>query len=763
MKKLFATILAALVLVCGHAHAQDTTSLQFVYGSLVRATPETIEVRVTNDDGSTGSVNVAYDQNTQFIGCVPDSVMAGVQTFAQLTDANVSPRLASLIKFEGCFPQFHIQGVIRALKTSAIDVETSVPTEFGGPGTVVSLDLVPQTALNSCAGDVLKPSDLNVGDPVIVIATGPLNDPDLYFLQAQTDCPEHLSAEARFLSYTGKSMSFVTEGTTDTLVLRLDAKYLSTGMPLDSNIGFYGCSGQFVSVNDVLPGTLMTLAYLSISGKGQYLQYGYIKENCPVYLRGKVQSVRGDTVALVDQGQTAVVVVSSSTDIKTCRGQEADINDVTSGMTVEVQALEKGATYDALSLLVLEDCPYAFVAAGVIKRAENSSVSIETINPSTGEPEDITLNLDSDTRIADCVHLPLTSDALVQGSSVVSYYRTTRGALIADLIVVTNPCNSEYIAGSIASATSTSIVVNGDDGSTKSYAVTASSALVDCRGEVLVVSNSLQGERIEGYSFDFGNGATVSKASIYVNCVRYAALSGIVENSTDSVANIRGAQGVQSVLRSANTIIVDQDYTLLEWSALTQGRSVCMWINEPDNTVMYATVDALCDSSSSDRTESTMVIGTSQSMSSNVFSVSTKMGDMTFAITPATQMMDEKRNLLSASSVAPGIPVRVMTRSFTADGKPIASSVVAVTSTTSVDERNESSDLTIAPNPASSMVSFSSSRPFEQITITNILGARVAELRDATRFDASELAPGLYFVNARRGAESVTRKLQIER
>jgi hypothetical protein len=61
------------------------------------------------------------------------------------------------------------------------------------------------------------------------------------------------------------------------------------------------------------------------------------------------------------------------------------------------------------------------------------------------------------------------------------------------------------------------------------------------------------------------------------------------------------------------------------------------------------------------------------------------------------------------------------------------------------------------------MVSFSSSRPFEQITITNILGARVAELRDATRFDASELAPGLYFVNARRGAESVTRKLQIER
>ena len=96
-----------------------------------------------------------------------------------------------------------------------------------------------------------------------------------------------------------------------------------------------------------------------------------------------------------------------------------------------------------------------------------------------------------------------------------------------------------------------------------------------------------------------------------------------------------------------------------------------------------------------------------------------------------------------------------MARNHTAERNPIAATVVLL-STTSVDEEvATSSELAVYPNPATDVVTFSSAIPFETITITNMLGARVAELRGTATFDVSTLAAGTYVVNAQRGTQRI--------
>ena len=150
-----------------------------------------------------------------------------------------------------------------------------------------------------------------------------------------------------------------------------------------------------------------------------------------------------------------------------------------------------------------------------------------------------------------------------------------------------------------------------------------------------------------------------------------------------------------------------------------------------------------------------MVIGQLTRVADGMLEVATAMGDMQFAITPATQMMDEQRNTLGAESMVPGSAIRIMSRNHTADRNPIASTVVLL-SATSVDEiADDAATLTVYPNPASKSVTFGSNVPFETITISNVLGTHIAELRNTTTFDVSSLAPGTYVVSGQRGAQRI--------
>jgi hypothetical protein len=82
--------------------------------------------------------------------------------------------------------------------------------------------------------------------------------------------------------------------------------------------------------------------------------------------------------------------------------------------------------------------------------------------------------------------------------------------------------------------------------------------------------------------------------------------------------------------------------------------------------------------------------------------------------------------------------------------------MVVLLSTTNVhDDEDITSDLTVYPNPASGIVTFQSAESFDLITISDMLGARVAELRGTATLDVSALAPGTYVVNAQRGLQRI--------
>ena len=135
---------------------------------------------------------------------------------------------------------------------------------------------------------------------------------------------------------------------------------------------------------------------------------------------------------------------------------------------------------------------------------------------------------------------------------------------------------------------------------------------------------------------------------------------------------------------------------------------------------------------------------------------------MQFAITKATQMMDELRNTLQPISMSPGSEVRIMTKGHDTELKPIASTVVLMNALSINEKEKPQSQLIVYPNPASSLITFGS-MDFDTITISNMLGQTLVELNATNTFDASSLNPGSYLIRATKSGKSFYTILQITR
>jgi len=157
-----------------------------------------------------------------------------------------------------------------------------------------------------------------------------------------------------------------------------------------------------------------------------------------------------------------------------------------------------------------------------------------------------------------------------------------------------------------------------------------------------------------------------------------------------------------------------------------------------------------------------MVMGTIQDVSNNELKVVTNNGIMQFALTKATQMMDETRNNVQPALMSPGSEVRIMTKGHNTELKPIATTVVLM-SALSVDEQElPTSQLMVYPNPASSIVTFGA-MDYDTIIISTMLGQTVAELKNVNTFDASSLVPGSYMVRATKSGKTSVTMMQITR
>ena len=758
MKRIFLLVLSALAIATGTSAQRDTTAPELmIYGKLLAVSPSLITIEEYDNDSAISTRDISIVQQTQIGGCTLDSVQLGVNTLVMLSPTKIYPPQAELVKFDGCVAHIDVMATIIGISNNALEVTTTSPSALGQIGTNVTFQVVPETQYISCDGALLTKGDFQVGDPVYVRSNGSLDNPRAVAVQELNDCSHVGVAECLFISVADSTMYLLVEGTSDTLALTLSADIMrGIGVPGDSALPLYSCDGSIVKLEDLEPGMQMSVTYLSSPRRGLFLQYAFIKENCPISVNGTITNKNGNVVTVVSYGQPIDLVVTAETDLQNCQRNIITAEDLAVGQAVDAYALmADDGQYKALRLTVLDDCPFSFTIGGRVLATDQDAVTIEAIDPTTGEYIGIELNVDQATQILDCSSMPLSANNIEVGNTVIAFYRTSKGAKTADMLIVQDPCDPKVIGGFIKQVSDGKVTVLIDKGELRSYAVDSSSAFTDCQGQPIAISEANIEQRIEGMVTSSNDGGTIVGATILVNCLQTALVSGPVQSSNDSVVTITTPDGPRDVLRAPFSILADDSGMLIEWSALFNGRIVCLVIDASTQQLLRGIVDVACNSHAGPDNNPTMVLGQLTRVANGMLEVATAMGDMKFAITPATQMMDEQRNTLGAESMLPGSPIRIMARNHTSERNPIASTVVLL-STTNVDEEvATSSELAVYPNPATDVVTFSSAIPFETITITNMLGARVAELRGTATFDVSELPAGSYIVHAQRGTQRI--------
>jgi len=737
-----------------------------VYGTLVEAKFGIITIKEVLQDGTSIDREIAYNTDTEIAGCSIDSVQRGVITLAMLENLDVFPPFAQLIKFDGCIAHIDVMSVILAKSNSSIETKSTTESIYGPIGTTITYTIDSVSQVYSCDGNPLELSEIAIGDTVYIRSSGNSQNPYASTIQALNDCIQTSQMEGTLIALEDSVIIVKSDYGADTLRIAIDPTYIMNWIPGDTSflLPFYGCDGSQISKNDLKSGMKISVSYIISPRHGLFLQYAYLKENCPIHVSGVINSINGDTIAIGIYGQTTTIVLTEETELTNCKREIITKDKLKEGLGVDGLAIEKNGLNIALKLSIIDDCPYSFQADGKIEFINDTALKIvikDAVNG--GNYAEMELAIDAATVAVDCMNLPINVSAVIAGSYVNVLYRMNGPKRIADMIIVFDPCNTNYISGVIESISGNTIVVKTDRGDIRSADFNDASSIVNCRGEVFTPNSSVIGSRFDGMTTDVGNGGFILNATIYTNCLEYDYVTGTISKASDSLITVMTSGGSKDVYVYENgSMIINEAGQLIDISELTFGRKICLVVDKTYSILLQGIVDITCENGVRDNTEGLMVLGTIQDVSDNELKVVTNNGIMQFALTKATQMMDESRNNVQPALMSPGSEVRIMTKGHNTELKPIATTVVLM-SALSVDEQElPTSQLMVYPNPASSIVTFGA-LDYETITISTMLGQTIAQLKNTNTFDASSLSPGTYMVRATKAGKTSVTMMQITR
>ena len=766
MKTILIALFVFLTSYCSSFSQLDSNNTSpIIYGTLIEVNTGNITIKEVLQDGTSIDRVIAYTSDTEIAGCTLDSVQRGVITLAMLTNQDAFPPIAQLIKFDGCISHIDVMSIILAKTNSTIETKSTTESLFGPAGTEITFTYDAQSQVYSCDGQPLNISDFALGDTVYIRSAGNIQTPYASMIQAINDCIQTSQMEATLIALEDSAIIVQPDNSTDSVRISISTDFLWNWVPGDSSLPFpfYGCDGQLIPPSNVKPGMKVSVSYIISPRRGLFLQYAYLQENCPTHVSGIINAIDGDTISLGIYGQTTRVILTDETELVNCKGEIITKDKIKEGYLVDGLAREQNGTNFALRLKIIDDCPFSYSADGKIDFINDSTLKLVTRDSILGgNYAEMELAIDSSTVASDCMNLPINLKAIIAGSYVNVLYRMNGSRRIADMIIIYDPCNSTYISGVIEAVTGNTIVVKTDRGDLRSTEFNQASTIVNCRGDIFIPTSTEIGARFDGMTTDIGNGGFILNATIYTNCVEYDYVSGTISSTSDSLITVITSNGIRDIYRYSNGIIMNESGQLVDMSELTFGRKVCLVVDKSTSVLLQGIVDITCENGVRDNDEGLMVRGRIEEVSNNVLTVSTNSGIMQFAITKATQMMDELRNTLQPISMSPGSEVRIMTKGHNTELKPIASTVVLMNALSINEPEIPQSQLIVYPNPASSVVSFGS-MDYDTITISNMLGQTVKELNDVNTFDASSLYPGSYIIRATQSGKSFYTILHIAR
>ena len=766
MKTILIALFVFLTSYCSSFSQLDSNNTsQIIYGTLIEVNTGNITIKEVLQDGTSIDRVIAYNSDTEIAGCTLDSVQRGVITLAMLTNQDAIPPIAQLIKFDGCIAHVDVMSIILAKTNSTIETKSTTESLFGPAGTAITFTYDAQSQVYSCDGQPLNISDFALGDTVYIRSAGNIQTPYASMIQAINDCIQTSQMEATLIALEDSAIIVQPDNSTDSVRISISTDFLWNWVPGDSSLPFpfYGCDGQLIPPSNVKPGMKVSVSYIISPRRGLFLQEAYLRENCPTHVSGIINSINGDTLIIANYGQNSTLILTEETKFANCKRELITKDKLKIGLLIDGLAIDKKGVNTALKLTIIDDCPYSFQADGKIDFINDSTLKLVTRDSLFGgNYAEMELAIDSNTVASDCMNLPINLKAIIAGSYVNVLYRMNGSRRIADMIIIYDPCNSTYISGVIEAVTGNTIVVKTDRGDLRSTEFNQASTIVNCRGEIFTPTSTEIGARFDGMTTDVGNGGFILNATIYTNCVEYDYVSGTISSTSDSLITVITSNGIRDIYRYSNGIIMNESGQLVDMSELTFGRKVCLVVDKSTSVLLQGIVDITCENGVRDNEDGLMVRGRIEEVSNNVLTVFTNSGIMQFAITKATQMMDELRNTLKPISMSPGSEVRIMTKGHDTELKPIASTVVLMNALSINEPEVPQSQLIVYPNPASSVVSFGS-MDYDTITISNMLGQTVRELNDVNTFDASSLNPGSYIIRATQSGKSFYTILHIAR
>jgi hypothetical protein len=178
MKTLFLALFCLLTTSFATFAQLDTNNRgPFVYGTLVEAKFGIITIKEVLQDGTSIDREIAYNTDTEIVGCSIDSVQRGVLTLAWLENLDVFPPFAQLIKFDGCIDHIDVMSVILAKSNSSIETRSTTESIYGPIGTTITYTIDSVSQIYSCDGKPLEMSDIAIGDTVYIRSSGNSQNP----------------------------------------------------------------------------------------------------------------------------------------------------------------------------------------------------------------------------------------------------------------------------------------------------------------------------------------------------------------------------------------------------------------------------------------------------------------------------------------------------------------------------------------------------------------------------------------------------------
>lgn len=129
-----------------------------------------------------------------------------------------------------------------------------------------------------------------------------------------------------------------------------------------------------------------------------------------------------------------------------------------------------------------------------------------------------------------------------------------------------------------------------------------------------------------------------------------------------------------------------------------------------------------------------------------------QVGGFSFEITTTSGSQVLNWNFFGSGTLVAGTNAKVFSQYSGAEG--VSNESIPVVATLSIEDFNETSSLTVYPNPTTQFVTIESKTNFESVKVYNVVGKEVKAFENTNKLDVENLSTGIYMLKTNTGLKA---------